>query len=248
MSTPGSIVLVEGTADVALPPVGKLALYSKSDDGLYTINSSGTVVGPLSAGGGGGTPGGPGNSVQYNNTTFGGSAKFLFDPTGSSGHGFSPGGPLLSLAKNNGDSGVPTMEFGTHNGSSTNDANSMYLYNDGFPNLQIYNGGLVVTGNASPGIIKASADISTVTPGFGFRAAEGSDAKQGIATLVAGTVTVANASVTANSRIFLTGQDDNGGTPGWIRVSARNPGTDFTITSSDPADTSIVAYEIFEPA
>jgi len=43
--------------------------------------------------------------------------------------------------------------------------------------------------------------------------------------------------------------DDNadGGTPGWLRVSARTPGTSFTITSSSGTDTSTVAYQIFEP-
>lgn len=58
---------------------------------------------------------------------------------------------------------------------------------------------------------------------------------------------VGNTSVTANSRIFLTGQQD-GGTPGWLRVSAKSAGMNFRIVSSSPTDTSVVAYEIFEPA
>lgn len=87
-------------------------------------------------------------------------------------------------------------------------------------------------------------DVSTV--GKGFAAAEGANAKQGTAVLVAGTVTVANTSVTANSRIFLTAQV-LGGTQGILAVTARVAGTSFTITSSNAADTSTVAYEIFEP-
>lgn len=86
-----------------------------------------------------------------------------------------------------------------------------------------------------------------INTSIGLFVKEGSNAKQGIATLVAGTVTVSNTAVTAESRIFLTGQDDNGGTPGFLRVSARVAGTSFTITSSSNTDTSIVAYEIFEP-
>jgi hypothetical protein len=58
---------------------------------------------------------------------------------------------------------------------------------------------------------------------------------------------VANTSVTANSRIFLTAQQD-GGTPGFLRVSERAAGASFRIISSSTADTSVVAYEIFEPA
>lgn len=82
---------------------------------------------------------------------------------------------------------------------------------------------------------------------FGIMVKEGSNAKQGTATLAAGSVTVSNTSVTANSRIFLTSQQD-GGTPGFLRVSARTAGTSFTITSSSGTDTSVVAYQIFEPA
>lgn len=96
--------------------------------------------------------------------------------------------------------------------------------------------------------LQVNGSASVINTGAGFRVAEGANAKQGIATLVAGTVTVANTSVTANSRIFLTGQSDNGGTPGSLRISARVAGTSFTITSSSGADTSVVAYEIFEPA
>jgi hypothetical protein len=91
------------------------------------------------------------------------------------------------------------------------------------------------------------AGFGIKTVGAGFRTAEGSNAKQGTATLVAGSSVVANTSVTATSRIFLTSQAD-GGTPGFLRVSARTAGTSFTITSSNAADTSTVAYEIFEPA
>lgn len=91
------------------------------------------------------------------------------------------------------------------------------------------------------------SDFSVKTPGYGLRVAEGANAKQGVATLVGGTVTVSNTSVTANSRIMLTPQSP-GGTPGWVRVSARSAGVSFTITSSSGTDTSVIAYLILEPA
>lgn len=92
-------------------------------------------------------------------------------------------------------------------------------------------------------------NICTNTAGKGFRAKEGSNAKQGTATLVGGTVTVANTSVTANSRIFLTIQSlGTVAAPKAIGVTARVNGTSFTITSADGTDTSVIAYEIFEPA
>jgi hypothetical protein len=113
-------------------------------------------------------------------------------------------------------------------------------------------GGSASVGDGSITFLATSAIFSGVislsTVGLGITVAEGTNAKQGVATLAAGTVTVSNTSVTANSRIFLTGQQSNGGTPGFLRVSTRVVGTSFTITSSSATDTSVVAYEIFEPS
>jgi hypothetical protein len=92
----------------------------------------------------------------------------------------------------------------------------------------------------------ASGDLVVQTAGFGLEVAEGANAKQGTATLSGGAVTVANTSITANSRILLTSNAD-GGTPGFLRVSARVAGTSFTVTSSSGTDTSTFAYQIFEP-
>lgn len=92
-----------------------------------------------------------------------------------------------------------------------------------------------------------TGSFSVTTAGQGLAVKEGSNAKQGTATLTAGSVVVANTSVTATSRILLTSQAD-GGTPGFLRVSTRTAGTSFTITSSSGTDTSTVAYQIFEPA
>lgn len=128
---------------------------------------------------------------------------------------------------------------------------------DAFDRMRVDGGGTVTIGSGSGArdvtygrtaantLGLTATDLDIVTAGRGLRVAEGSNAKQGTAVLVAGTVVVANTSVTATSRIFLTSQAD-GGTPGFLRVSARTAGTSFTITSSNAADTSTVAYEIFE--
>ena len=93
---------------------------------------------------------------------------------------------------------------------------------------------------------QTNGSLDLAGAGQGLRVSEGANGKQGTAVLVAGTVTVANTSVTANSRIFLTSQAD-GGAVGFLRVSARVAGTSFTITSSSATDTSTVGFEIFEP-
>lgn len=81
----------------------------------------------------------------------------------------------------------------------------------------------------------------------GIKIREGAaNSSSGVATLVAGTVTVNTTRVAANSRIQLTGNVD-GGTVGFQRVSARVAGTSFTITSSSALDTSQIAWTIINP-
>lgn len=75
---------------------------------------------------------------------------------------------------------------------------------------------------------------------------DGANKSMGVATLVAGTVSVSNTRVTANSRIMLSGQNSSG-THGELTVSARVAGTSFTITSASGTDTRSVAWLIVEP-
>lgn len=72
----------------------------------------------------------------------------------------------------------------------------------------------------------------------------GFTARIGQSTLVAGTVTVSNTTVTANTRIFLT-VSTVGGTPGSLRT-AKSAGTSFTISSSNVAETSTVDWFMIE--
>ena len=106
---------------------------------------------------------------------------------------------------------------------------------------------LLFLGTGPAGVMQfTSCDVDIATPGRGLTIAEGSNAKMGTAVLSSGSATVANTSVTAVSRIMLTSQA-GGGTPGWLRVSARVPGTSFTITSSSGTDSSTVAWLMVEP-
>jgi len=77
---------------------------------------------------------------------------------------------------------------------------------------------------------------------------EAANGNAGLATLVAGTVTIANTAITANSRILLTVQDVNGGIPGLLSITNKVAGVSFDILSDNAGDTSIVYYEIREPA
>ena len=110
--------------------------------------------------------------------------------------------------------------------------------------------GRIVIGSATDdGVnkLQVAGSVAVSTVGSGLRVKEGANAKQGTVVLVAGLATVANTSVTATSRIFVCGQVDGGAT-GSLRVATRTPGVSFGIVSSSVADTSTVAYEMFEPA
>ncbi len=94
-----------------------------------------------------------------------------------------------------------------------------------------------------------STNLVLSTVGFGFKVKEGTNATMGVATLVAGTVTVSTTKVTANSRIQLTPNSLGTVTrPKAVGVSARTAGTSFTIMSDDATDTSTVAWIIVEPS
>lgn len=124
----------------------------------------------------------------------------------------------------------------------------------GLAGAEVFTDAFVISPAGDVGVRKAfpgyTMDVAGTVAGMGFRTIEGTaDARQGIATLVAGEATVATTAVTANSRIQLTAQSL--GTvvvPSALGVSARAPGTSFTIKSSVGSDTSTVAWQCCEPA
>lgn len=86
------------------------------------------------------------------------------------------------------------------------------------------------------------------TAGNGLYIKEGTNATMGVATLVAGAVTVNTTKVSTNSRIFLTVQGGTITNVGAVYVSARTAGTSFVISSLNVLDTSDVAWVIIEPS
>jgi hypothetical protein len=71
------------------------------------------------------------------------------------------------------------------------------------------------------------------------------DATMGSATLVGGTVVIANTRVQANSRIFIS-RKTLGASPGWTEYTV-NPGVSFTINSSNGADNGDLDWLIIQP-
>lgn len=106
----------------------------------------------------------------------------------------------------------------------------------------------VFTGNAERLRVDGSGNALVQTVGAGLRVKEGANAKQLLSgSMTAGSITIANTSVTANSRIICTRQP-GGANPGAAMVTAISAGVSFTVTSTNAADTGPVACQIFEPA
>lgn len=93
----------------------------------------------------------------------------------------------------------------------------------------------------------AAKALNAGTAGGGLSIKEGTNARMGIAVLNGTTaVTVANTSVTASTRIFIT-NNNPAGTLGIPHTSARVAGTSFDLKSTNAADTSTVAWMLVEP-
>ena len=192
---------------------------------------------------------GAGNTALYRGIAVGTATGTTAAPTRSLvGAGNLPGPITLTQGGFNAVRGASTNTL--LDGRASSDSNARYnVTAAGTATYGPGNAGADVTWGrgAANRMDLTTADLRIATAGRGPQVAEGSNAKMGASTLVAGTVTVANTSVTANSRIFLTCQTP-GGTPGFLRVSARVAGTSFTILSSSNTDTSVVGWLIFEPA
>lgn len=92
---------------------------------------------------------------------------------------------------------------------------------------------------------QAIAGLTTYAAPGGLAFTAGATARLGFGQLVGGTLVVNNATVNANTLIFLTSQVD-GGTPGFLRVTAKVAGVSFTVTSSSVLDTSTFAYLLID--
>jgi hypothetical protein len=89
-----------------------------------------------------------------------------------------------------------------------------------------------------------SSDVLIEGLGAGISVKEGANGRMGTATLVGGTITVANTTVTANTRVFIS-RSTTGGTEGTLSTT-QIASTSFTVNSSSGTDTSTVNWLLIE--
>jgi hypothetical protein len=96
------------------------------------------------------------------------------------------------------------------------------------------------------GNVNIKNSLVFTTAGVGVKIKEGSNARMGTATLVGGTIAVANTSVTASTRVFIS-RSTTGGTEGTLSTT-QIASTSFTVNSSSGTDTSTVNWLLIEPS
>lgn len=99
--------------------------------------------------------------------------------------------------------------------------------------------------NLTAAAITASGDLACLTAGKGLQLKAGTNARGGNATLIAGTITVTNTTVSANTVITLT-RKTSGGTIGTSITYTLSAGASFTINSDNLLDTSTFSYLLLE--
>lgn len=148
-----------------------------------------------------------------------------------------------------------TAQFKINRNANTNEANFLFqtngandftvgLRDTSDSDYHFYSFG---TGGDVLKIAKSTGMVSIPKIGATLAIAEGSNAKQGTATLVGGSATVNTTAVTSTSRIHLT-NNQTSGTAGCPNIGNRTAGTSFVIVSTSASDTSTIAWTILEPA
>ncbi len=95
------------------------------------------------------------------------------------------------------------------------------------------------------GKVKVRGDLKLSVAGKGLGITEGTNAMQGLATLVNGTVTITHNAIRNHHRIYVTGQRRIG-TPGAVHCDSRVELSSFTLKSTSQYDNSVVAYLIVD--
>jgi len=140
--------------------------------------------------------------------------------------------------------------FGDTAGDIGEDATN-FSFNDTTNVLTVGSGVTITAGQ----ITATNGNLVLGTAGNGIQIKTGSNARIGQATLVSGTVTISNTSVTTNTRIFLTRANSNSSTAiGALTVGTVTANTSFIINSLSPSatvtttDVSIVNWMLIESA
>lgn len=227
-------------------------------DGTTGDGGEGQLRGGASTGGGNG-----GSASLFGGDGFIGNGGLVQLHGGSGGGATGAGGPVEIFGGVSNDSPGPAGGSVTILGGTSfgNDGGSVVIAGGEAANGVFVGGDVTISGGPSEDGVGTGGKVIVSTAATGenyferlkidelgrfYISTTGGNRAAGVATLVAGTVTVANTLVTAATQIYYSVQTA-GGTQGFLRISARTAGTSFTITSTSGTETSTVAYLLIEP-
>jgi hypothetical protein len=152
--------------------------------------------------------------------------------------------PTVTLTVNGQISGNNTATFNNLSVGTTATVNSLSVNGTATANGLTVNG--TISSNNTATVNNLSVNNTATVNTLSIR--EGSNARMGIATLVApGSALVSTTAVAANSRIFLTNQAPTG-TIGTPFIATRVAASTFTISSTNTNDRSQIAWIIVQPS
>jgi hypothetical protein len=261
----GATIVIEGGAGITIDggATGAITIGDTVGTGTITVGNSSGGSQTIQLGSGTSTytislgASGTNNIITLGNSS-GSTGVAIF--SGSGGLNIASGGGTLTINSGTGATNISTMAGAASINVATGAGNKTLTLgstNTGSTTtVQAGTGGITLAAavTANVGINILTGDLSVTDGNINFfnlgkklLFPEGSNASMGVATLVAGTVTVATTAVTGNSRIFLTIQSL--GTvivPTTVAITTIAPGASFTITSADPTDTSDIAWLIVD--
>lgn len=216
-----------------------LALYTLLNAGVPSTSLPGHLSTTLSSGTSGGLWAGPLGYRNHSLDISGGFCESFFERTNDGGNAFHIFSSTTRSAS------APWWIAGLFSGDFTYQIKH-YDGTTSFTDLQID-----VSGN----VFIPTGNLSVTAAGKGLQIKEGSNARMGTATLTAGTVTIANTSVTANTRVYITRSDFGASSalgPILCLNGAITPGVGFSLRASttlgvtETGDNSVIGWHLIE--
>jgi len=243
LGTPSALVVTNATGTASININGTVGATTPSTVAATTVSTSGTITvgtsGPLLKNSSG--------VLQVRNNADNANASLLADIL------FNPNATYIGISAasysalygSNARLGINSIVSWSNTASQPAGATADFSISRNAANIgQIGSGGANAAGSLLLTNLTASGTLSFTTVGNSITYKSGTGQRAGNATLVAGTVTVTNTSITANSVIVLI-RKTAGGTVGDLTYTL-SAGASFTINSASILDTSVVSYLIQE--
>jgi len=191
--------------------------------------------------------GAPGEGVRVDGQTSGNGMGFSIFSKDSNGTGLVG---IFVFGSGNGVTASESLQFGWEPASTSYVIKATQFAGGTFRPLVLQagsGGSTKITINTTAVVgVQLQGNLALTQAGRGLQIKTGTNQMAGTATLVGGTVTIANANVTANTVCLMTVKTLGTVTAPQALRAVATAGVNVVITSADPTDTSVVQYMLLE--